>query len=245
MDKLTLVTGFSAILNTQNAFNKKVNPDWLDADCLWHTAVWTECGEAMSYLNWPWWKARRDELFASPSDRVQFFLELVDIFCFGVSLEWNQAYQSGADDCDSIVYTLANFLTNSVEKLPADQRTSPSVLVERIAEAALAEHRFASRPFFVLVNEVGLGVDGLMLYFYGKDTLSHFRQEHGYKAGTYRKNWGTTAAPEEDNVHLADIIENYRKMFGEDLIHRIKDGHFVNYVRTNLAMTFNNLEPLT
>ena len=38
--------------------------------------------------------------------------------------------------------------------------------------------------------------------YIGKNVLNFFRQDHGYKAGSYIKIWGGR----EDNEHLSDIV---------------------------------------
>src|SRR5262249_9061292 len=40
--------------------------------------------------------------------------------------------------------------------------------------------------------------------YVSKNVLNHFRQDHGYKTGEYRKTWDGR----EDNVHLAQLLES-------------------------------------
>ena len=48
----------------------------------------------------------------------------------------------------------------------------------------------------------GLDFDSLYTAYVGKNVLNFFRQDHGYKEGTYIKDWGGR----EDNEHLADLV---------------------------------------
>jgi hypothetical protein len=43
----------------------------------------------------------------------------------------------------------------------------------------------------------------LYCQYVGKNVLNFFRQDNGYKAGTYRKLWGGR----EDNEHLVEIMQ--------------------------------------
>ena len=43
----------------------------------------------------------------------------------------------------------------------------------------------------------------LFRQYVGKNVLNFFRQDHGYKEGSYRKSWGGR----EDNEHLVEVLE--------------------------------------
>ena len=47
-------------------------------------------------------------------------------------------------------------------------------------------------------------LQALGLKHVGKNVLNFFRQDHGYKAGTYQKLWGGR----EDNEHLVEIMQS-------------------------------------
>jgi hypothetical protein len=46
-----------------------------------------------------------------------------------------------------------------------------------------------------------MDLPGLYRAYVGKNVLNAFRQDHGYKAGTYDKLW----QGREDNVHLVEL----------------------------------------
>lgn len=238
---------FSAILETQDGLNKVVDQDWKDKGRNWLRAVWTEAGEAMDYLPWPWWKKPTGSLFASDTLRQQFNLELADILCFGMSDMMDKAARTG----HSIAYVACALETceEEAECYYALGQSDVPHLIEGIAASALGVEyvpTFNAGKLFAAAKLSGLGVPGLVAYFYGKNELNHFRQEHGYKEGKYRKNWGTKTEVREDNICLANVIEGYRALYtsDDDLIAHIQSGHFASHVRTNLAMEYNNLPPL-
>ena len=49
---------------------------------------------------------------------------------------------------------------------------------------------------------VNCSFDQLYRMYVGKNVLNFFRQDHGYKEGTYVKVWGGR----EDNEHLSDLL---------------------------------------
>ena len=52
-------------------------------------------------------------------------------------------------------------------------------------------------------GHAGLDGEGLFREYVSKNVLNHFRQDNGYKTGTYQKTWGG----QEDNVHLVALME--------------------------------------
>jgi hypothetical protein len=48
----------------------------------------------------------------------------------------------------------------------------------------------------------GLDFDSLYTAYVGKNVLNFFRQDNGYKDGTYVKNWDGR----EDNEHLSELV---------------------------------------
>ena len=71
---------------------------------------------------------------------------------------------------------------------------------------------------------INMSFEDLYLGYVGKNVLNFFRQDHGYKDGSYIKKWGQL----EDNEHLINII---RKMdidsltFNDDLYHRLEQAY--------------------
>jgi hypothetical protein len=77
----------------------------------------------------------------------------------------------------------------------------------REATEALALHSLETRGFSParfrdLMLASGLDFDALYTAYVGKNVLNFFRQDHGYKEGTYLKNW----AGREDNEHLVELM---------------------------------------
>ena len=54
-------------------------------------------------------------------------------------------------------------------------------------------------------------LDDLYVAYVGKNVLNFFRQDFGYKDGTYKKNW----AGREDNEHLIELANALDKSAGD------------------------------
>ena len=57
--------------------------------------------------------------------------------------------------------------------------------------------------FEALLHDCEMEWNDLFKHYVGKNVLNVFRQDHGYKAGTYIKIW----EGREDNEHLVDVLE--------------------------------------
>jgi hypothetical protein len=58
-------------------------------------------------------------------------------------------------------------------------------------------------PFVTVLDRLPLALPELFRLYVGKNVLNHFRQDHGYKSGAYRKTW----QGREDNAHLMEILD--------------------------------------
>lgn len=180
-----MITKTGVMLEMQDAMNARVDRDWLERGREWYRAVWIECAELMDhYGGWKWWKA-------GEKDVEQAVLEIVDIWHFGLSM------RIGADRN----YVAA--ATAIVEEWLAPVASAGFLGdVERLAGAALAEQRFHVAVVPTLLNDLGRNFDDLYCAYVGKNVLNFFRQDHGYRDGTYVKTW----LGREDNEHLVEIV---------------------------------------
>ena len=174
------------MLEMQNAMNTKVHQEWFNQGFEWYRAIWVECAEMLDHYGWKWWKKQTP-------DTEQVILELVDIFHFGLSLriDGKTSYQE-----------LAEQLTVELEKpLQADDFKQT---LELLAASAVADKSFNAAAFAGCMAQIGMDIDDLFRGYVGKNTLNFFRQDHGYKEGTYIKVWNG----QEDNEHLVEVVKS-------------------------------------
>jgi len=67
--------------------------------------------------------------------------------------------------------------------------------------------------FIDVAIQSGLNLDALYKLYVGKNILNQFRQDHGYKEGTYIKLWNG----EEDNVVMQRVLEENDDISPDDL----------------------------
>ena len=173
------------MLDMQDAMNSRVNPDWRYANNAWYRAIWTECAEMLDHYGWKWWKHQQPDL-----DQVR--LELVDIFHFAMS-DYLLGQADNNDVADRIISELAD------PRSEADIR----VAIEVMAQSTIANHSMHFSDFANVMNLIDMDFDHLYRMYVGKNVLNFFRQDHGYKDGSYIKIW----QGKEDNEHLAELLE--------------------------------------
>ena len=173
-------------LALQQTMNSTVNPDWLTANYAWHRAIMVETVEALDHFGWKWWKK-------SEPDVTQVQIELVDIWHFVLS-----ATLVGTNGGNKWA---ATSLTSRFECALSAAHADTRHLFDMLASAA-GKGRFDAGAFEALMRRLGFSWDQLHAMYIAKNVLNIFRQGHGYKQGTYVKEWHG----KEDNVVLADLI---------------------------------------
>lgn len=230
-----------AMLQLQDKMNCVVNPDWRAANYKWTRAILVETVEAIDYCGWPWWKKQA-------ANKPQLVLELVDIFHFLLSalIEKSQADQAGSE------YQL-NMLANSIAtQIACSRQYQDSVhfnaathdlvrlnLTETLELMAgmAACGKISVRVFDACIEKAEFDWQSLYASYIGKNCLNLLRQQHGYKTGSYIKDWSAVALLNtevepgkrlEDNDHLHDLISGLNP--GKD--------DFIEALKTSLAARY-------
>ena len=191
VDDVTFRGRLQSMLELQDGINSKIRPDWRDANNAWFRAIWTECAELVDHIGWKWWKHQ------SP-DIAQVHLELVDIFHFGLS---ELLQEHGSADTASVLLFATYVGYGKRNGAGVEDSGARIAVVEAFATAVLTTNRFDLAKFCELASAVGLEEHTLYEMYVGKNVLNGFRQDHGYKAGTYIKTWDGR----EDNVWLVEF----------------------------------------
>ena len=172
------------MLALQDSMNQRIHPQWRQQGNAWYRAIWVECAELLDHFGWKWWKKQEP-------DTEQVSLELIDIWHFGLSSLLEQ---------EASVDTLSDRIAE--EMAAATGSGDFRADVETFAGHVLQSRAFDIQGFARLMAGVGLSFDQLYSGYIGKNVLNFFRQDHGYKDGTYRKTW----AGKEDNEHLVEAL---------------------------------------
>ena len=172
------------MLAMQDAMNSKVSETWRENNYEWYRAIWVECAEMLDHHGWKWWKHQE-------IDVPQVQLELVDIFHFGLSLR----LMTGAS-VDEITGQLTEQLSQGTNE------TDFKIALETLASAAVTNKSFDASAFTDCMRLINMDLNELFRQYVGKNTLNFFRQDHGYKTGSYIKIWHG----KEDNEVLAEVV---------------------------------------
>ena len=185
------------MLDLQNKMNSKVNPDWLNAGYGFMRAAIVESVEAIEHHGWKWWKAQTKDL-------PQLQMECVDIWHFALS----HIIISYQGDINASAKQIAMLLAEQSTQLQFDGKTytfNEQGLLDNLElmTGLAAAKRFDVSLFMRIIEQCELSSDELFRQYVGKNILNFFRQDHGYKDGTYSKEWHGR----EDNEHLVEVLD--------------------------------------
>ena len=177
---------FVTMLAMQDKMNQKVHADWVSQRFEWYRAIWIECGELMDHYGYKWWKKL-------DADMDQVRLEVVDIWHFGMSALFTE-HETLEDIAELMVGQLNNYSPQGLDVRAA---------TEALAQDSLASKSFSIGLFWELLKATGMSFEDLHRQYIGKNVLNFFRQDNGYKEGSYKKLW----RGREDNEHLVEILD--------------------------------------
>ena len=172
------------MLTMQDAMNSRVSETWRENAYEWYRAIWGECAEMLDHHGWKWWKHQEIDI-------AQVQLELVDIFHFGLSLRLMTN-----DSVSSISTKLAKELHQGTAE------NDFKIALENLASAAVTHKSFDAKALADCMSLMNMDLNELFRQYVGKNTLNFFRQDHGYKEGSYIKIWHG----KEDNEVLAELV---------------------------------------
>ncbi|AEE22031.1 dUTP diphosphatase [Paraglaciecola agarilytica] len=189
-------TQLNTMLTLQDGMNRKVNPQWLSANYAYLRAAMIESVEGIEHHGWKWWKAQHKDL-------PQLQMELVDIWHFALSSIIIQ-FEGDIEQSSS---TIAQQLASNTSSVTFDGKdydfTRLDILDNLQLMAGLcAANRFDVPLFIKIVEQAEMNADELYRQYVGKNVLNFFRQDNGYKEGSYLKLWNGR----EDNEHLVDVL---------------------------------------
>jgi dimeric dUTPase (all-alpha-NTP-PPase superfamily) len=190
-------TQIISMLEMQVSMNSKVDENWLAAKHNWYRAIQVEGAEAIEHHGWKWWKKQQ-------CDMPQLRMELVDIWHFILSAALQHKH-------GNVALTKMDMLAElnlRQKSIPFDNQyyvLSQITLLSKLdLLVGLATSKRVSLTLFEsLLHDCDMEWNDLFKQYIGKNVLNVFRQDHGYKKGSYIKIWNGR----EDNEHLLDFLE--------------------------------------
>ena len=171
----------------------------------WRRCIYMECAEMVDSFSWKHWKSINQE-----PDWNNLKIEVVDVWHFIMSLaieNYSKNLKGGVEDLALNISGLPSFSTIDIQNSSYGAQGKVIEKVENIIRLALDEDELKLEEmlseFFDLAVMSGLDLETLYRLYVGKNILNQFRQDNGYKDGTYIKVWNG----EEDNVVMKRIWE--------------------------------------
>jgi len=222
------------MLQLQNQLNDATNgEDWTKGvtkngkTINWKRCIYMECAEMVDSFGWKHWKSIEIE-----PDWQNHKIEVIDVWHFIMSLAiegYEKNLKGGIEDIAidmSALESLSNIQTNTL-KFASQEDVIEKVenLIRIVVSKDEIDLGELVSEFFDLVSMSGLNLDTLYRLYVGKNILNQFRQDHGYKEGTYIKVWNG----DEDNVVMKRIWEENSDMTPDILYKKLE--------KTYLALT--------
>jgi dimeric dUTPase (all-alpha-NTP-PPase superfamily) len=188
----------------------------------WKRCTYLECAELIESYPWKHWK----NIDAEP-DYANIKIEAVDIWHFIMSqgLEDYKIKNLGsieklADDINA----LPNFASFDAQIVPTEKNYYEQIAtVEELMRVIFSNESTTKmmESFIDVAIQSGLNLDALYELYVGKNILNQFRQDHGYKEGTYIKLWNG----KEDNVIMQGILDKDNTITPDELYQRLKEAY--------------------
>lgn len=188
----------TTMLTLQASMNAKVDPNWVQARYPYLRAVAIEGAEAIEHHGWKWWKKQDKDL-------AQLQMELIDIWHFILSEILLRNEEQEDEPLDALMYSLEAIATT--DRVNLDGQDFVLAELDLLAKLELlialaVVRRIDMALFAAIMADCEMDWTELFRQYVGKNVLNMFRQDHGYKAGTYQKEW----LGREDNEHLVEVI---------------------------------------
>ena len=168
--------------------------------------IYMECAELIDSFAWKHWKNIK-----APTNWENVRIEIVDIWHFILSLLLEESKDNALSKAQSAeeLRSVSLFDDFCKEKGTPDDDDMYGILndIEVIIHKCtgfgfdLGELLSA---YFILAMKCGLNLNALYQIYIGKNVLNQFRQNNGYKDGSYKKVWEGV----EDNEVLNEILQS-------------------------------------
>ena len=173
----------------------------------WKRCIHMECAELIDSFAWKHWKH-----ITKPTDWENVRVEVVDIWHFVMSLLLEQYHNENKDDIDQLVEDVSNtqgfrdFCKEAYDPHGFDDLeliNDIEALIHGCTGFELDLFDGLLKRYFDLALKCGINLTTLYRYYVAKNVLNRFRQDNGYKEGTYQKVWGN----KEDNVVMLELLD--------------------------------------
>ncbi|ALV24998.1 dUTPase, dimeric [Campylobacter iguaniorum] len=171
----------------------------------WKRCIYMECAELIDSFAWKHWKA-----ISKPTNKENVIIEIVDIWHFIMSLGLENYTSKKIGDIHQLAIDIAS-CSGFSEFCKDAYHINQYNIYEIINDVEAIINRCSGfdinffdlvKDYFRLALKCGVNLGVLFEMYMGKNVLNKFRQDNGYKEGTYKKLWNGV----EDNVVMGEIL---------------------------------------
>lgn len=188
----------------------------------WKRCTYLECAELIESYPWKHWK----NIDAKP-DYANIKIEAVDIWHFIMSQALEDYKRGDLGSIDTLannITSLTNFSAFSGDVIEHFKDYYAQIEVVEVLMKMLfcgATTEKLVEAFLDVASISGLNLDTLYTLYIGKNILNQFRQDHGYKNGSYIKIWNG----EEDNVVMQRYLDTHPDTSPQELYTALKSSY--------------------
>lgn len=193
---------FKIMVELQHELNiQTAGADYLDKSLGWNSAIIAESGELLESLGYKWWKKQVPDM-----DNVK--VETIDLLHFVISEKIQENYvKKDYAELDYLVEVGIDF-EFFFNKYQPDSLLKLNLLIDNL--------NYCNCNRFITMKQIFMQLDmsneDVYIAYIVKNCLNKFRQDFGYKDGTYIKEW----QGREDNIvayELANKIGATENLF--------------------------------
>ena len=179
---------FKKMVELQHQFNKQVAEDYLDKNFNWNSAIIAESGELLDSLGYKWWKKQEPDM-----ENVK--VEAIDLLHFVISdrIQKNKRMFSEKESLELTFVELYNEFNNV--KVLLDWTLEDMIFYLIITDS------YRLNIMKRIFTKLEMSNEDVYIAYITKNCLNKFRQDNGYKDGSYIKNWNGR----EDNIVAFEI----------------------------------------
>lgn len=211
----------------QNKFNSSIDEKWIERkDFKWDLCIFVEVGEMLASTGYKHWKNEKLDL-----ENIK--MEIVDIYHFWLSWALYQINQLNIlglrnDIREIMIQEMCQYYeTKFLHYNPLILKTEENQLykehfIKELKKKSFKLTSFLVKQEFITAELIRYSFNALLdlihicfenfedfyALYLAKNALNKFRQDNGYKNGTYKKIWHGNM---EDNYHVSKIIDDIKK----------------------------------
>ncbi len=195
----------------------------------WRRCIYMECAELIDSFNWKHWK----DINSKEPDWDNVKIEIVDIWHFiaSLGLEYYKNHHLGSiDDLALFIVESKYFPLFCQEPYSIENKNhlAQMEIINYTEQLMIDALNRDGKSFYKLLDDAiilslhcGVNVEILYKFYVAKNVLNQFRQDHGYKEGTYQKVINGV----EDNTLMLNIIDTKGAMTPDELYKELENAY--------------------